>query len=173
MLFSNLQKDKVEEMKLEIAKFLFLKESLGLSLSLDKTKITNLDIDYAKFLGFKIKNNQLKAPVISYTKMQRTRSEEMMPVKIKQRLSWGLFYFYFLDIDHERVIFRMKLKGLLDRKGKPKRYTTVEQLKDHEIVYKFRQMLEGLFNYYIRMITFRSSLGRYHYYLVFSCLNTK
>lgn len=48
----------------------------------------------------------------------------------------------------------------------------ITQLQQHEIVMKFRQMLEGLFNYYIKYITFKSSLSRYYYYLLYSCYHT-
>lgn len=68
----------------------------------------------------------------------------------------------------------MKLKGLISAKGKPKRYPIIEieQLKEHEIVLKYRQMMDGMFNYYIKRITFKSSLSRYYYYFVYSCLHT-
>lgn len=106
-------------------------------MSLEKTKIIDLHRDYARFPGFRIKNHQRVDPVISYTRIRRDWLGQVRPVLIRQRSSWGLFF----DKDHDRVTSRMKLKGLISKKGKPKRYATIEQLKEHEIVYKYRQML--------------------------------
>jgi hypothetical protein len=80
---------------------------------------------------------------------------------IRQRASWGLF----VDVDHEKVENRMILRGLLNEKKKPKTLFIITQLKEHEIVTKYRQMIEGLFNYYVKQITFKSSLSRYYFYL--------
>ena len=64
--FTNIDKESVEEFQLEIASF--LESDLGLTLSKEKTMLTDLSKNYAKFLGFRFKNNQKHAPIISYQK---------------------------------------------------------------------------------------------------------
>jgi len=66
----------------------------------------------------------------------------------------------------------MKLKGLISGKIRPRAFFMITQLKEHEIVIKYRQMIEGFFNYYAKQITFKSSLSRYYYYLLYSCYYT-
>lgn len=139
-----------------------------MQLSLDKSKVTDITKDRAKFLGFSFKNNQQRSSVIKYVKKESFRAGTLLPTVIRQRQNWGLF----VNIDHERVLNRMLLKGIIDQDFKPRRYTMVEQLSDPEIVMRFRQMCEGLFNYYLPPITFKSRLNRYHFIYYFSCLHT-
>jgi len=166
LIITNLDRIKTENMKLEIAEW--LRENLSLQLSLEKSKVTDITKDRAKFLGFTFKNNQERAGIIKYIRKASHQAGTLLPTVIRQRQVWGLF----VDIDHERVINRMILKGMLDKDCKPKRYTMVEQLSEAEIVLRFRQMCEGLFNYYLKPITFKSRLSRYHYIYYYSCLHT-
>lgn len=138
IIFTNMDKETVTAIKKEVAEY--LKSELGLTLSEEKTILTNLSEKYAKFLGFRFKNNQRLAPIIKYTRNSKDRKSGQMKLSIvKQRASWGLF----VDIDHEKVEGRMKLKGLLTEKRKPRALFMITQLKEHEIVTKYRQMLEG------------------------------
>jgi group II intron reverse transcriptase/maturase len=167
IIFTNMDEETVMDIKKEIAEY--LKSELGLTLSEDKTVLTNLHKKYAKFLGFRFKNNQGFAPIIRYQrKMKDRRTGTMKLSTIRQRASWGLF----VDIDHERVENRMILRGMLTEKKRPRALFIITQLKEHEIVTKYRQMISGLFNYYVKQITFKSSLSRYYFYLLYSCYHT-
>ena len=55
----------VTEIKRDLGSF--LKTELGLTLSDEKTKITNLHKEYAKFLGFRIRNLQNASPLTTFT----------------------------------------------------------------------------------------------------------
>jgi len=140
-----------------------LQEILGLSLSEEKTSITDIRKNAAKFLGFKLKNNQKHAPItIKY--------REKKPYK--SRITFSTL---FIGPEHDRITSRMLIKGFIKKENNriiPKEYTLFTQLKDHEIVLRYRQIIEGLTNYYIKNITFKSSLSRYHYYLTYSCYKT-
>jgi len=46
------------------------------------------------------------------------------------------------------------------------------QLKPFEIVEKYKQILEGLAQYYYRNLTFKSQISKLHYYLIYSCYHT-
>lgn len=157
IIISNADEKILTPIKEEIKEW--LEKNLKLNLSQEKTKITNITKEYFTFLGFRFKNNQNKAPNITHIRKKK---------KIKQRTTWGLF----CDIDHERVTNRLKAKGFLDIKGKIRYSTRLMQLQTHEIVYRYKSMIDGIFNYYYPNITFKSSLSRYHYYLLYSCYKT-
>jgi len=69
IIFTNMDEETVLAIKKEIAEY--LKTELGLTLSEDKTVLTNLHKKYAKFLGFRFKNNQRFAPVIRYQRKMK------------------------------------------------------------------------------------------------------
>lgn len=145
----------------------WLLNNLKLQLSLDKTKITNLTKEPARFLGFKISNNLRSAPVL---KKSIYSTKIAAPRLIKQRMSYGLF----IDIDHERVTERLEIKKIIQNKHKPKpiQRTIYIPLKEHEIIQRYKAHMEGLFQYYWIPITYKSNLARYHYYLYYSCVKT-
>jgi hypothetical protein len=64
IILTNLKKEKLQEIKIKINKW--LNENLKLSLSEEKTIITDITKEKAKFLGFTIKNNQEKANTTTY-----------------------------------------------------------------------------------------------------------
>jgi len=79
---------------------------LDLTLSEEKTKITDLHKDYAKFLGYRIKNCQRISPLTAFTANWRIRNTgEIRPVRIRIRKVFKTF----IDIDHERVKCIMRL----------------------------------------------------------------
>lgn len=45
-------------------------------------------------------------------------------------------------------------------------------MKPYEIVLKYRQILEGLAQFYYKNIVFKSDFSRYYYYIKYSCLAT-
>lgn len=55
-IISNSNKEIMEQIKSYIEKW--LKDKLKLNLSIEKTKITNIEKEYCKFLGYRFSNNQ-------------------------------------------------------------------------------------------------------------------
>lgn len=157
IITSNANKTILEPIKNEIDTW--LKQNLKLQLSQDKTKITDITKEYCHFLGFRFKNNQHESPNITYIRNN---------TKVRQRAAWGIF----CDIDHERVSNRLIAKGFLEKNMKTRYSTKLMQLQTHEIVYRYRSIIDGIFNYYYPNITFKSSLNRYHFYLLYSCYKT-
>jgi len=139
-----------------------LRDNLKFNLSLEKTKITNIEKEYAHFLGFRFRNNQRRAINLTYIRNGK---------RVRQRMVRGIF----CSIDHERVLSRLIYKGIIERKGKfikPRHKILYIPLKEFEIVDRFKSLIFGLFQYYYKHITFKSSLARYHYYISLSAFKT-
>lgn len=147
--------DKVKELAAK-----FLKEKLGLTLSENKTKITDLYKNKANFLGFEIfyQRNKLNRKV-------NKGSESLAP--ITQR--FGTMQFH-PDVD--RLEKRFILKKYMTKNGFPKEVGFLTALQDHEIIIKYNQFMLGLGNYYIRQIAYPSALCRWFYILYYSCIKT-
>jgi hypothetical protein len=165
IILTNANKELAEIMKNKIQNW--IEENLKLQLSLDKTKITDVQKEPALFLGFRISNNQ-KATYITRRAIQVKSTGEYK--RIKQRAARGLF----IDIDHDRVKQRLVLKQILtnEKTSKPRHKIIYIVLKENEIISRYRMHMEGLFQYYWTNITFKSALSRYHYYLYYSCVKT-
>lgn len=138
----------------------FLKEKLGLTLSINKTKITDLYKKKANFLGFEIfyQKNKLNRKV-------NKGSESITP--ITQR--FGTMQ---LHPDIDRLQKRFILKKYMTKNGSPKEVGFLTALQDHEIIRKYNQFMLGLGNYYIRQISYPSRLCRWFYILYYSCIKT-
>jgi hypothetical protein len=54
----------------------------------------------------------------------------------------------------------------------PREIGFLTPLKDHEIINKYNQFMQGLGNYYIRQIAYPSRIGRWIYILYYSCIKT-
>lgn len=136
----------------------FLKERLGLTLSLEKTKITDLFKNKATFLGYEIfyQRNKLNKTV-----------NKGSDWKVTQR--FGNMQF---SPDKQRLTNRFLLKKYMTKSGSPKEVGFLTILQDHEIITKYNQFMVGLGNYYIRQISYPSSLGRWLYILYYSCIKT-
>lgn len=145
-------REHVKELREKIAKFLL--EELKLTLSLEKTKITNIHKDKVKFLGFEIYYQ-----TNSFFKLKITRETQR-------------YHGFHISPDTDRFESRAKLRKYLDNNGRPRelRYLTV--LGDHEIIIKYNQFMIGIANYYIREMSFPSQLNRWHYLLYYSCIKT-
>lgn len=157
ILLTNWDANEAMSLKREIGLIIWKKTRLRISE--EKTKVTNLTKEPARFLGFTISNTQ---------RMAKPRTVITNRRKFRARPSLNLF----IGIDSERVLTRMKLKNITDRDGRARRNTLLIHLKDHEIVEKYAQMMQGLLNYYVKWITFKSQLNRYHDLLKRSCLHT-
>lgn len=156
VLFVRGSREDAEKAKDLAAKF--LKERLGLTLSQEKTKITDLYKNKANFLGFEIfyQKNKLNKIVNKGT-----------DGKVTQR--FGNIQFH---PDRERLTNRFTLKNYMDKSGNPREVGFLTVLQDHERINKYNQFMFGLGNYYIRQIKYPSALGKWFYILYYSCIKT-
>lgn len=138
-------------LKEEISSFLGTK--LKLELSPQKTVITELDKEKAKFLGFEIYFP--KNPIL------RKGTGATRRVRAIQ-----------ISVDQVRLKSRFTLKGYMDNKERPREIGWLTVLTNQEIVTKYNQFMLGFGNYYIPEISQVSYLGRWHYLLYYSCIKT-
>jgi RNA-directed DNA polymerase len=153
ILFTNGNKTLVKYIKNKLAAF--LKDRLKLRLSLEKTKITNLHAEDAKFLGFAIKAQRFKK--ITKTKLGTLK-----------RVTGNKLY---LGIDKERLLQRLEWRGYI-KGGKPREQPAWSTLSDFEIISKYNAVMRGLVNYYAPIISYRSTLNYIIYILEYSCYKT-
>lgn len=136
---------------------IFLQTQLSLTLSQDKTKITNLYKEKARFLGFELFYQQNK--LVKTTQRKETLTTQRFGNMVVQP-------------DKERLETRFIQKKYMDADGSPKEVGFLTVLKDHEIITKYNQFMMGIGNYYIRQISYPSKVGRWLYILYYSCIKT-
>lgn len=153
ILFTNANKTLSQYIKNKISSY--LKDSLGLTLSLEKTKITNLKEDKAKFLGFSIKYPR-------NSKISLTHKGALKRVT-GQKISIG--------IDMERILPRLEWRKFL-QDGKPREQPSWSVLSYYEIVQKYNSIIRGLVNYYAPLITTRSTINYLVYIFEYYCYKT-
>lgn len=156
ILLTNAKRDIVLEIKEKCSEWLM--KELGFQLDHDKTRITNLDKEKAKFVGFTI-----------FRKKKRIiRKTSKKGIIFRQRSTVELT----LGIDHDRVRNRLVAGKIMNEKLKPRSNTLYGLMKPVYIVKKYRQRLEGLVNYYYRILSYPTELSLYYYAYKFSCLKT-
>lgn len=154
IILTNGNKDFANWVKLKLEKW--LKENLKLNLSSTKTKITNLKVEPAKFLGYSLK---------TYIKRRYTLNNFGEMVK---RAGWDLI----IDIDSDRVKDRLQLRGFINTKQKPIAKNPWAVLSEIEIINRYNYIIRGMGNYYYPVIDRRSFLNYIFYVFKFSCLST-
>lgn len=148
-----------EEIKILIKKY--LDERLALQLNETKTKITNLKKQPAYFLGFAIYISN-RAPKTTNTKMgviTRRRGSEVIKA----------------GIDFERRFSKLvenKYAVYKNNKLFPSAVNYLTPFSPYEIIEHYNQVMDGLCNYYFRIITNASQLNYILYLLQYSCLFT-
>lgn len=151
----------------------FLKEKLIMELSELKTKVTILEDNQAKFLGFSIyKNKNVRTKIRKFSDPQITNPTNR---KITTRIS-NLR----VDLDRDRLNERFKTRGFFeiikyfDRKDmiRPREIGWLTIFEIQQIIEKFNQFMLGFGNYYITVISEPSRICRYIYILYYSCLKT-
>lgn len=154
---TNANQKLAEYIKNKIASY--LNYELGLTLSMEKTKITDLRKNKAKFLSFSIKSlNNKKIAYTSGGTLRRVGG---------QKLSLG--------IDTERLLTRLEWRHYISKKnGKliPREQPAWSVLTDFEIIQKYNATIRGFVMYYAPIITTRSTLNRFIYYYEYSCYKT-
>lgn len=134
----------------------YLKDYLKLSLSEEKTKITNLYKNRVKFLGYSI--HKLRHKKISLTKFsisKRTKSHKLN-----------------IGIDKDRVIDKFTWMGYLDKKKRPRELPAISTLDNISIIRKFNLTIDGYINYYAPVIDQKTDLNYFIYILEYSCYKT-
>jgi len=139
----------------------WLKENLKLELNEEKTLITDLFKEKARFLGFKI--YRLKKTVTRNIKRKSGwfREQRSIPTMI--------------GIDFERVLAKLEQQKIVVKTKKGYEPTHVSHLlrqKDYEIVEHYKHKLIGLINYYYEHIDYRSKLSYIHHILYSSLKKT-
>jgi hypothetical protein len=153
IFFTNAKKTTSQYLKNKIASY--LKYYLGLTLSLEKTKITNLKEEKAKFLGYSIKSPKNQKLTITSTGILKRVTGQKIHI----------------GIDMERILPRLEWRNFI-KNGKPREQPSWSVLSDYEIIQKYNSIIRGLVNYYAPIITTRSSINYLVYIFEYSCYKT-
>jgi group II intron reverse transcriptase/maturase len=144
----------------------FLKETLKLSLSDEKTLITHATTEVAKFLGFR-----LSVSDGSREGTRRMAVHNGHRVSIRRTVSSKVR----IAAPTGELLDRLKLGGFCRTKGDnpffPCSKKNFVALEDHDIVMRFNSIWRGIYNYYA-VANNASYLKRVRYVLQYSCLMT-
>lgn len=154
IFFTNAKETVALYIKKKIASFLHY--HLKLTLADEKTKITTLSKNKAKFLGFSI-HKLTTSPIIT-SKWGGTKRSTNNKNKI--------------GIDKDRVLNRLLWRGLIDSKQRPRELPGLSTLTDFEIVSRYNAMIRGYVGYYAPIITNRHALNHFVYIFEYSCYKT-
>jgi group II intron reverse transcriptase/maturase len=140
---------------------LFLRESLKLELSMEKTKITNLREGRCRFLGFNI-----SVPSPKESKVSDYQSGEL---GLLRRVSHGAMVRINLPIDE--TVSRLSERGFCDSRGFPTHHNAFLALDLDQIVTQYNMVMRGIANYYAACNNF-ATLNRISYILRYSLAKT-
>jgi len=158
--FGRLTLEQVTEFKTELT--VFLRDTLHLTLSQEKSKITLLTKEPALFLGYNVSIDDSRR-----IKMIHTRGKKPF---LKTTTGW----FVNLTVPMDRMINRFFLKGYCTKEGYPIAYKRLTPYSDSDIVRHFASVHSGVKNYYsgTRKNKSANSFSRIYYILKFSCAKT-
>ena len=155
IILSNAKKPLAETLKKEIGNW--LKVNLMLELSEEKTKITDITINHAHFLGFIL---------YTYTSTKLSKNEDGT---LKKTGGYNIK----VGIDMDRILKRYLLKSKFCNKDyKPIGIRPYSVLPIREIINKFNAIIQGTANYYFPVIDIVTSFSRIYYILQYSCYGT-
>jgi hypothetical protein len=129
---------------------------------MEKTKITHLGSEYAKFLGYYIKCNTATQNISSRRKNQKTGE------LLNSRKSTGKPK---LIVPKDLIKAKLIQNGFANEQGKPKYLGKLILLSDYEIVQRFNSILRGFMNFY-NIAEDRTSLNELIYILEYSLAHT-
>jgi len=141
----------------------FLKSHLNLTLSDEKTAITNARKDEAKFLGYRITLGRSKVGD------QRQTASTNRSRKTFKRRSTGMIIVLRAPMDE--LIKKLKQKGFCDKNGRPIHKAPWTLLDEDQIVNLYSSINRGLQNYY-RPTDNWAMMQRVQYILKFSLAKT-
>ena len=149
-----------EEVKKKVKEY--MKENLKIEMNEDKTKITKLTEEAAEFLGYNIKMHGVK------TRIASRQAKKDMREKIDKRKAGGKPK---LIIPLARLRDKLKGKGMINEKGRPKAIGRLIYLPDREIILRYNAIMRGIINYYI-IAENRSELNEAIYIIRSSLIHT-
>lgn len=138
---------------------IWLENNLELKISQEKTKITTLIAEPAKFLGFSIQTYR-------HYKLSLSKYGDFT-----KKAGWNII----INIDIQRLIDRLIIKKFIHKKNNkylPIAKTPWIVLRPEEIITKFNSIIRGLLVYYIPVIDRTHQINSILYFLKFSCLCT-
>lgn len=155
IILTNSNRSYCNEIKNLIKDKLF--NDLKLELSSEKTKITNLKEDKAKFLGFSIGTYRTTNLTIRSGRLVRTAG-----------------YSIIVGIDMDRIINRLTIKGFCrDKSGnRPIAKPSYSVLTIQNIITTYNYIIRGVANYYLPMLSRVKDLIRVIYILEYSAYMT-
>lgn len=149
-------KSLANEIKQQVKMFL---ETINLTLSLEKSKITDLRKENANFLGHRIGIN-------IRIKHRKVHVKGISPFTRKVT---GKFVSITAPVD--KIISRLHEKGFCDSKGKPKHKTIWITQQDNQIIDLFNYSIRRVFGFYSG-VNNKHALTRISYIFKFSCAMT-
>jgi group II intron reverse transcriptase/maturase len=153
-------RELAEEIKNRVGEF--LKDELALTLSQEKTKITNARMEEAEFLGYRIRKGRGRDT------QKVTKSTNRSGREFKRR-STGMEVV--LKAPMEKLIKRLSQKGFCDGKGTPKHKAGWTVLDEDQIVSLYSSINRGIQQYY-RPADNWPELQRVQYILKYSLAKT-
>lgn len=149
-----------EEIKERVGKF--LKDKLALTLSQDKTKITNARTEEAEFLGYRIRKGRGRDS-------QKTSKSTNGSGREFKRRSTGMEVV--LKAPMDKLIKRLSSKGFCNGRGIPTHKAGWTMLDEDQIVSLYSSINRGIQQYYRPADNF-ALLARIQYILKYSCAKT-
>lgn len=149
-----------EEIKERVGKF--LKDKLALTLSQDKTKITNARTEEAEFLGYRIRKGRGRDS-------QKTSKSTNGSGREFKRRSTGMEVV--LKAPMDKLIKRLSSKGFCNGRGIPTHKAGWTMLDEDQIVSLYSSINRGIQQYYRPADNF-ALLARVQYILKYSCAKT-
>jgi nicotine oxidoreductase len=128
---------------------------------MDKTKITHLGSEYAKFLGYYIKCNTASQNISSRRKNQAGEILNIRKSTGKPKLI----------VPKNIIKAKLIQNGLANENGKPKYLGKLIHLSDYDIVQRYNSILRGYMNFY-NLAEDRTSLNELIYILEYSLAHT-
>jgi group II intron reverse transcriptase/maturase len=157
LIGTNLDHHKVVKLKSDLTEF--LKDTLALTLSQEKSKIADLKKSSILFLGFNIK-------ISSSQKISLITSIAKSPY-----LKRTTGHFVRLEIPILKVIANLSQKGICDKEGYPISITRLTAFDDLDIIRYGSALLRGILIYYAPTKS-TAHKHRIHYIIKYSLLHT-
>mmetsp|Transcript_9508 Transcript_9508/g.27192 ORF Transcript_9508/g.27192 Transcript_9508/m.27192 type:complete len:809 (-) Transcript_9508:3728-6154(-) len=153
IILTNAPKDINKEIKDKLT--IWLLDNRKLTLSDEKTKLTDITKNPAHFLGFEITNFP-------------TRRVSTVKGYLKRTTGWQKK----LGPDRERLINRLHMKGYCQKDGFPREIPILTRLDSYSLIEKTNSIMMGFANYYVNYISYNTSLNRWLYIIRWSCIKT-
>jgi retron-type reverse transcriptase len=155
IILSNCNKKIAIDIKEKIK--IWLKENLELTLSPEKTKITNLKKEPAKFLGFSLK-------AYEHPRLNRNEYGEVGRLSTSPKLT--------IDIDRNKAIDKLIISKFCDSKEKPLEKKAWSVLPPETIIRNYNYLVRGLAEYLLPVIDRVHTFNYIHFIINSSLLKT-